>query len=285
MTQFFDMDELKTRAFADAVGTFGLADHADVILGAARTSIRLRPRGRDNGDTNVSRLGGGAALPKGTTWPTWKDRPQSLVAHINLSEMASFDSESVLPPSGNLLFFYDSEQETWGFDPNDRGSWRVMFVDDNEPVDTFSESGIYQPVALVPSAEISLPPWESLWFESSGIGPASVDAYLDLRASISGDELIHKMLGYPDPVQNEMQLECQLVSNGIYCGDADGYKDPRAETLRNGATDWQLLLQIDSEEDRAGMLWGDVGRLYFWIREQDLRRRDFDRVWCILQCC
>ncbi len=28
----------------------------------------------------------------------------------------------------------------------------------------------------------------------------------------------------------------------------------------------------------------DAGLLYFWIREQDARRRDFDKVWLILQC-
>lgn len=285
MTQSVGMDDLKTRTLVEAVGTFGLAHQAEVIVSAARTSIRLRPSDRDRSDTNTSRLGGGAALPKGMTWPAWKGLPQSLVAQIILSEIADLDSEDILPGAGKLLFFYDSEQETWGFDPNDRGSWRVVFVADNVPVDTYHDPGVYRSVALVPSAEISLPPWESLWFESPGIGPESVDPYLDLRASLSGDELIHKMLGYPDPVQNEMQMECQLVSNGIYCGDADGYKNPRAEALRPGATDWRLLLQIDSEEDRAGMMWGDVGRLYFWIREQDLRRRDFDGVWCILQCC
>lgn len=269
----------------EAVATFGLSHHADVIVGAAQTSVRLRPSERDDRDTSTSRLGGGAALPKGLTWPAWKGRPQSLIAQISLAEIFQFDSEGVLPPSGKLLFFYDSEQETWGFDPNDRGSWRVLFVAEDAPVDTYHDPGLYRPVALIPSSEMSLPPWESLWFESSGIGPDSVDAYLDLRASLSGNDLIHKMLGYPDPVQNEMQMECQLVSNGIYCGDADGHNDPRVDALRPGATDWRLLLQVDSEEDRAGMMWGDVGRLYFWIREQDLRRQDFDGVWCILQCC
>jgi hypothetical protein len=42
-----------------------------------------------------------------------------------------------------------------------------------------------------------------------------------------------------------MQLECQLASNGIYCGDPDGYKNPRVAELKSGAADWILLLQID----------------------------------------
>lgn len=67
-----------------------------------------------------------------------------------------------------------------------------------------------------------------------------------------------------------MQLECQLASNGIYVGDSSGYNHPKRRALENGATDWQLLFQIDSDEKGLGTMWGDVGRVYFWIRQQDL---------------
>ena len=32
-----------------------------------------------------------------------------------------------LPRSGLLLFFYDAEQAAWGSDPDDKGSWAVVF--------------------------------------------------------------------------------------------------------------------------------------------------------------
>jgi uncharacterized protein YwqG len=53
--------------------------------------------------------------------------------------------------------------------------------------------------------------------------------------------------------------------------------------LENGRSDWLLLFQLDSD-DAAKMMWGDAGRLYFWITKQDLARRDFSNVWMILQC-
>ena len=53
---------------------------------------------------------------------------------------------------------------------------------------------------------------------------------------------------------------------------------------RRGAAEWLLLLQVDSD-DVAQWMWGDCGRLYYWIRESDLRGRRFDRIWAILQCC
>ncbi|WP_244918968.1 DUF1963 domain-containing protein [Paenibacillus dendritiformis] len=31
-------------------------------------------------------------------------------------------------------------------------------------------------------------------------------------------------------------------------------------------------------------MWGDVGRIYYWIREEDLEALRFDRVVCQMQC-
>ena len=78
-------------------------------------------------------------------------------------------------------------------------------------------------------------------------------------------------------------MQCQLVSHGLYMGDSTGYNDPRRPALEAGADDWQLLLQIDSD-DHMGTVWGDCGRVYYWIRQQDLRDRDFGKAWLVLQC-
>ena len=85
------------------------------------------------------------------------------------------------------------------------------------------------------------------------------------------------------PVQNDMQLECELVSGGLYCGNPSGYEDPRAASLAAGAADWRLLLQIDTDDD-ANMMWGDCGMLYWWMRDDDIRNGRWDRAHLILQC-
>jgi uncharacterized protein YwqG len=73
-----------------------------------------------------------------------------------------------------------------------------------------------------------------------------------------------------------------LASNGVNTGGS-GEDDARRADLQEGITDWRLLLQIDSD-DSLGTMWGDAGRIYFWIREQDLKNRDFAKVWLVLQC-
>jgi uncharacterized protein YwqG len=78
-----------------------------------------------------------------------------------------------------------------------------------------------------------------------------------------------------------MQLECQLASHGINYGN--GYSESIAKDLEAGSSDWLLLLQLDTDEDLE-MMWGDMGMLYFWIRESSLQSKRFDETWTILQC-
>jgi uncharacterized protein YwqG len=80
-----------------------------------------------------------------------------------------------------------------------------------------------------------------------------------------------------------MQLECQLTSQGLNYGDASENNDLIAKDLKASASDWVLLLQLDSDDD-VEMMWGDMGRLYFWIRESSLPSKRFDELWTILQC-
>lgn len=75
-----------------------------------------------------------------------------------------------------------------------------------------------------------------------------------------------------------MQLKCQFSSNGLLLGeDGKHLAKARAKEIASGAIDWKLLLQLDSDNE-AVMYWGD-SMISFWIRDQDLRVRDFSKVW------
>ena len=76
-------------------------------------------------------------------------------------------------------------------------------------------------------------------------------------------------------------------ANGIYCGGGplEGEAAKKSEALNGQESEWKLLFQMDSF--MAGsfeLIFGDSGRIYFYIRQQDLENRDFDKVWLILQC-
>ena len=59
----------------------------------------------------------------------------------------------------------------------------------------------------------------------------------------------HQLFGHPLPIQgNDMDLEAQLVSNGIYCGGPEGYISEKAKNWRvaaaNGLCFYRLILMM-----------------------------------------
>ena len=91
----------------------------------------------------------------------------------------------------------------------------------------------------------------------------------------------HYLLGIPYEIQGGMSFFCELDSNNLRGKPID---DSRRQELHQAAKEWQLLFQLDTDEENLNMMWGDVGMIYFWIRTQDLQNRVFDKTWAILEC-
>jgi len=271
----------------DALVTFGLSDQAEILARLAQPSIRLTTRKVMLEDLPIgaSRLGGLPDLPD-TDWP----ENLSFIGQINLQDIRSFEGADALPSSGWLYFFYDVENQPWGFDPQDVGGWKVVYYDgplfslSRKPVSSKRNLAPFSACALTFSSEITMPDLDTPDMEKLGLSQEIEFRYIEfLDEYFSSGETTHRKLGYADQIQGEMQLECQLVSSGIYCGDVSGYKDPRRAELEPDAKDWLLLLQVDTD-DTLNSMWGDVGRIYYWIRSQDLRNKEFSEAWLVLQC-
>jgi uncharacterized protein YwqG len=214
-------------------------------------------------------------------------RPLDFLGQLNLAD-ATF-AGSTLPAAGLLSFFYARETMRWGFDPNDRGSAQVVYT----PAEAFDSLRALAPPAATGVATsqckltfrsgVSLPQRLQNDVKAAGV---TREVYDPLRSAILGESTgpLHQVLGHSTNIQGDMRLECQLASNGINCGTPSGYRDPRRKALEAGAADWTLLAQFDTDEPGPNWIWGDCGRIYFWIRRPDLARADFSQVWCVLQC-
>jgi len=230
----------------------------------------------NTGFKSLSKLGGQPDVDPSFQWPSWKGRPMSFLAQIDLSSLPRLSGFDKLPASGLLSFFYDQEQSTWGFDPNDLGSWKVIFHENTQslsraelPPELPSES-IFREFPLSASIRTTYPSLERIGIDCRAYPREVFDIEDNLRQKSRPEGPEHQIGGYPNPVQGDtMELEAQLASNGLYCGDSTGYKDPKASALAPGSKDWLLLMQVDTDET-AGMMWGDCGMLYFWLRIQDL---------------
>ncbi len=276
--------------FRNRLAAVGLDDVADTLVELARPSCRLSPDSSiDAASVGMSRLGGMPDLPEDVPWPNGPDGPLSFIVQLNLADVATvMPTNSGLPTSGLLSFFYDAvAQSAWGFAPGDDASWSVTYSPDVAACgrrswpESLTDEGRFGTVPLGLTTELAFPAAESFDVEQVGIeSPWSTYG----RVLGEGDDLVSRFLGNPEPVQGDMQVECQLASNGIYCGDGNYLKRTEAQALVPGASAWRLLLQVDSHENETGMMWGDAGRLYFWIKEHDLASQNWDATWMVLQC-
>ncbi len=132
-----------------------------------------------------------------------------------------------------------------------------------------------------------MPPYRSSIRKSLEFTPEERKEYINFEHLLEKQDqnkMKNRIWGYPDAIQGDMQIECQIVSNGIYYGDAKAREHPRYDELKPESKDWELILQIDSEEENAKMIWGDFGRVYFWIHKTALANLEFEKTWFQLQC-
>ena len=276
---------------------FDLDQFADVITPFEKPAIGFSLTQPVGELTSRSKLGGRPLLPENFVWPRSKKRALEFVLQVDLAELARFARSGVLPSYGLLTFFYDLEDQPWGYDPAELEGFRVEFVEGNSlvPHELPSVDHGLSKHTLVFHQTMTLPQFGSRAYDElnreSGMSSNDADRYFDFLAAYESRYYpagtvasAHRLLGHSANIQGDMQLEAQLVTNGLYCGDPSGYHDSRPKELESGADDWVLLLQLDSD-DHADLMWGDAGMLYYWILFSDLAALRFDRTRMTLQSC
>jgi uncharacterized protein YwqG len=287
--EVYAMENSKFLAYTD---NFGLQRVAKQISLGAEQIIRIKsiPTSDENIPVGASKFGGNPDVPNGFRWPEWNTVSLAFIIQINLAEIPNIPVTSVLPTKGVLSFFYHPDQETWGFDPKDVGSWRTYYFQEEnlkrEPSPEYKSKYMEEPYTPCSANFLiteSIPHPDSAFVDQLDLSEREEDAYWELYEKLLGSQARHQLLGNPDVIQNPMELECELTSNGIYTGNGDWLNHPEIEEYRQKSKDWRLLLQVDSD-DNAGMMWGDVGMLYYWLKDEKLRKEHFADTWMILQC-
>lgn len=252
----------------------------------------------------ASKFGGRPDVPADFIWPVFetdtreddqvKERPLAFLAQFDCAQLAPLDPEGLLPKEGVLSFFYELESQRWGYDPKDAGCARVFWFEGplapaEFPAELEEDFRLPEMAARLsgatdaPDFQDACPALEYPWTANDYriFDQARRELGMDYPANRS------QLLGWPDIIQNNMTLQCELISRGYYLGGS-WEKIPLEErsALRTPSVrDWQLLFQLDTVENGDfELMFGDCGRIYFYIRREDLAQRRFDRVWLIQQC-
>ena len=281
------MDQMQ---ISTALKQAGLGRIIGDIENLEQPSLRLvsQAAGSQRLELASSRLGGLPDLPSQMAWPLLNGIPQSFIAQIRLEELKPYAVSADLPSQGLIYFFYDAHQETYGEKPADRGGWQVFYYTE-DPARLQQRSappglpaeGLFQPCSVSFYIEITLPGKPDIFlpdFNWTADEQTRYEDFLYNFPSTQDHAAIHdRLLGHPDTIQDDMHLQCALMANGIASID-----DPGAEAFAKTSLDWQLLLQVDSDE-HAGMKWASAGMLYFWIKRADLAAGHFNNTWVVLQ--
>jgi len=290
-----------------------LAPRAELIAEQLWSGARLRAtRDASAGQALVSRFGGAPVLPRGAGWPTWDSTayhqsgieycrrniaqynnepvwapeiakheeairanptPLQFLGMLRLPEVAAYKDELALPADGALLFFYDVRTFASSFKPEARGSWRVIHAPESALELRTPPAGAetdFHPARLSFELLYNLPrDIRGATGEEDLCAFDNAD-YERLYIGLGGNDHrqpVHQLDAAPAEVQDDPFLECE--QNDRETSADDGF--------------WRLLLQVDTDEHGPGWSWGDSGRLYFCMREGDLRAGRFDRGWCVNQ--
>jgi uncharacterized protein YwqG len=108
----------------------------------------------------------------------------------------------------------------------------------------------------------------------------------------------HRLLGHAQEIQGPMERGFASIIEREQTTHRNPFKPdelmtwpgrraadypPEVQRVLLDRSGWRLLLQLDSDNN-LGWMWGDAGRLYFWISENALRGRRFEDVWMVCQC-
>jgi uncharacterized protein YwqG len=273
---------------------------AERWIGLMRPAVRLRTW--SGGRKPVGQLGGVPALPDGVPWPEWEGEGSlGFVASIDCGRLPLDRLDIALPASGTLLFFHFDSNDGY-FDPE----YPPPIVTPSDPRTLAGARVVYVPAGVATTQRptpADIEPYDRvlLTTQLTTTGPAwnhpalltairglSDEAQAFMNDPVNSDPFRkalydpmpsphHQIGGHAHPVQDSVEMD---VSQGQLAGSKVPYDDP-AEPEE--AKRWTLLAQIDTDEE-AGMMWGDVGTLYWLIRPEDLAAGRFQASSFTWQC-
>lgn len=115
-------DKLEANGLAEYIAPFSELTKPGFALEKEDAAGTLAP--------GASKFGGAPDLPPDVEIPSKEGKPLTLIAQINLSDAALAGDVHPLPGTGVLSFFYDTEEQPWGGEEDDRKGWKVLYYED-----------------------------------------------------------------------------------------------------------------------------------------------------------
>lgn len=275
-----DDDPINREAVQETLTEIGF-EAAELLAMAALPCQRLIPTASvDESEQNQqdqTQFGGVPEVPPTFQWPRRNGAPLAFLAQVDFWE----DGQ-------RLLFFYDATNAPTGEAAEDQGSGRVFAISNEGLVaatipDDLPDDCRFDEVDMTVSLDILMPDYKSQLVNELGLSENDIQMLEELdKAPNENAPTSHHLMGYPALVTEDMELSVQLAANGLDANDPKSKADARYQELAEGADEWTLLFQCDSDT-LPGWDWGNGGILYFWIQDGEYMAHNFDNVWVMRQ--
>jgi hypothetical protein len=238
----------------------------------ARSTLLLAPTKAPG----FSKLGGQPEMPEKVAWPSSENRPRAFLAQLDLAEVRAAGGPEWLPGEGRLYAFCDDQGAGCSDHVTIVHSAEVAGAPREWPPTLSAQLRFPERRAsFLVFTSIPSPDWLGVDLEALDLSDDDRDELADMAGEAFGDELQHRIGGYPGEIQPaHMPLECEHLARGLDPPEWDAEVPPAVE---RASKSWRLLLQIDSDP-ALKMNWGDGGRLYVFIREKHALAGDFSKT-------
>uniref|UniRef100_UPI00404A6D33 DUF1963 domain-containing protein n=1 Tax=Gelidibacter sp. TaxID=2018083 RepID=UPI00404A6D33 len=232
-----------------------------------------------------SKFGGFPDVKEGFEWPYIESRPLTFLCQINLEQISNY--VSTLPKNGIIYFFIAPlDEEEY---PKVTNMIKVIFEEKNDfqPVNFDFEFPALDEFSISFYEHYTIPSYQEREILEYNFDYETSNSIDELQCFINelthSDECIsHHLIGYPNAVQGSVRIfwASKLLN------PFDNYFeeiDKDLQKFQKVGDDFELLLQINLEDDRINIPNLGENCLYFGILKQDLLEKKFDRVKLVIQ--
>jgi len=248
--------------------------------------IKTKPSDDKNLKIGKSKIGGKPDLPQNFEWPRANNIPMLFCAQYNLSDLAKFDKENILPNKGFFYIFLSLDEKWKEFNgvnqkfkfiySESENLIRTKFPKDLEENRTFKTDLIeYFEFYTIPDDEnYKLFKFDKKYDDFYFYFYQPTDEFIEELYHESNE--MHQILGHDRSIQSSVVYDFASKELGLYGTESSEYKKKWNDILELSKT-YELLLQLNCEDSDLSK-FGGSGTYYFGLSKIDLENKNFNDI-------
>jgi uncharacterized protein YwqG len=251
--------------------------------------IKTKPSEDKNLKVGKSKIGGKPDLPQNFEWPRANNIPMLFCAQYNLSDLAKFDKENILPNEGFFYIFLSLDEQWREFNgvnqkfkfiySESKNLIRTEFPKDFEKNQSFKTALIeYFEFYTIPDDEnYKLFKLDKKYDDLYFYFYQPTDEYITEELYQNSDNL-HQIIGHDRSIQSSVVYEFASKELGLYGAKSSEHKKWWKDILELSKS-YELLLQLDCDDSNSDLSkFGGSGTYYFGLSKTDLEKKNFDDI-------